>query len=450
MPLILDLTAREVLDSRGNPTVEVDCILDDGSFGRAIVPSGASTGERETVELRDGDKKRYGGKGVLKAVHNVNDEINAALIGMPALEQRAVDETLIALDGTPNKSKLGANAILGVSMAVARAASESVGLPLYRYLGGTGAYLLPVPQMNIINGGVHADNSLDFQEFMILPAKAPSFREALRMGVETFHALKSVLKKKGLNTDVGDEGGCAPNLKSVEETLDLIMQAIEQAGYKPGTDIFLAMDCAASEMWRPSPRPAGRGARGEGYYEFYKSKPGTKITREEMVREFEKLVRNYPICSIEDGMAENDWEGWKMMTEALGDKIQIVGDDVFVTNTKIIAKGIEEGIANSVLIKLNQIGTITETFDAIAITQRAGYSAVISHRSGETEDTTIADVAVAANAGQIKTGSASRTDRIAKYNQLLRIEEQLAGQSEFAGLGALAVGYEVKTKTNGA
>lgn len=433
MPLILDLTAREVLDSRGNPTVEVDCILDDGSFGRAIVPSGASTGEREAVELRDGDKKRYGGKGVLKAVHNVNDEINAAIIGMPALEQRAVDETLIALDGTPNKSKLGANAILGVSMAVARAACESAGLPLYRYLGGTGAHLLPVPMMNIINGGVHADNSLDFQEFMIMPAKAPSFREALRMGTETFHALKSVLKKRALNTNVGDEGGFAPNLKSVEETLDLIMQAIEQAGYKPGTDIFLGMDCAASEMWR------------NGKYEFYKSKPGTKVRREEMVREFEKLVRNYPICSIEDGMAENDWEGWKMMTEALGDKIQIVGDDVFVTNTKIIAKGIEEGIANSVLIKLNQIGTITETFDAIAMTQRAGYSAVISHRSGETEDTTIADVAVAANAGQIKTGSASRTDRIAKYNQLLRIEEQLAGQSEFAGIGALSVEYGWKS-----
>jgi len=435
MPLILDLTAREVLDSRGNPTVEVDCTLDDGSFGRAIVPSGASTGEREAVELRDGDKKRYGGKGVLKAVHNVNDEINAALIGMPALEQRAVDETLIALDGTPNKSKLGANAILGGSMAVARAASESVGLPLYRYLGGTGAYLLPVPQMNIINGGVHADNSLDFQEFMILPAKAPSFREALRMGAETFHALKSVLKKKGLNTNVGDEGGFAPNVKSTEETLGYIMQAIEQAGYKPGVDIFLAMDCAASEMWR------------NGKYEKYKSSPGTKLTREEMVREFEKLVRNYPICSIEDGMAENDWEGWKMMTEALGDKIQIVGDDVFVTNTKIIAKGIEEGIANSVLIKLNQIGTITETFDAIAMTQRAGYSAVISHRSGETEDTTIADVAVAANAGQIKTGSASRTDRIAKYNQLMRIEEQLAGQAKFAGLGALAVDYRFKSAT---
>ena len=432
MPLILDLTAREVLDSRGNPTVEVDCTLDDGAFGRAIVPSGASTGEREAVELRDGDKKRYGGKGVLKAVHNVNDEINAALIGMPALEQRAVDETLIALDGTPNKSKLGANAILGASMATARAASESVGLPLYRYLGGTGAYLLPVPQMNIINGGVHADNSLDFQEFMIMPAKASSFREALRMGAETFHALKSVLKKKGLNTNVGDEGGFAPNVKSTEETLDYIVQAIEQAGYKPGTDIFLAMDCAASEMWR------------NGKYEFYKSKPGTKITREEMVREFEKLVRNYPICSIEDGMAENDWEGWKMMTEALGDKIQLVGDDIFVTNTKIIAKGIEEGIANSVLIKLNQIGTITETFDAIAMTQRAGWSTVISHRSGETEDTTIADVAVAANAGQIKTGSASRTDRIAKYNQLMRIEEQLAGQAKFAGLGALAVGYRYK------
>ena len=432
MPLILDLTAREVLDSRGNPTVEVDCTLDDGSFGRAIVPSGASTGEREAVELRDGDKKRFGGKGVLKAVHNVNDEINQALIGMPALEQREVDSTLIALDGTPNKSKLGANAILGASMAIARAAAESVGLPLYRYLGGTGAYLLPVPMMNVINGGVHADNSLDFQEFMIMPAKAPSFRESIRMGAEVFHTLRSVLKKKGLNTNVGDEGGFAPNVKSTDETLGYLMQAIEQAGYTPGTDVFLAMDCAASEMWR------------NGKYEKYKSAPGTKLTSEDMVREFEKLVRNYPICSIEDGMAENDWNGWKMMTEALGDKVQIVGDDVFVTNTKIIAKGIEEGVANSVLIKLNQIGTITETFDAIQMAQRAKYTCVISHRSGETEDTTIADVAVAANAGQIKTGSASRTDRIAKYNQLMRIEEQLAGQAEFAGIGALTVGYKWK------
>jgi len=433
MPLILDLTAREVLDSRGNPTVEVDCILDDGSFGRAIVPSGASTGEREAVELRDGDKKRYGGKGVLKAVHNVNDDINAALIGMPALEQRAVDETLIALDGTPNKSKLGANAILGVSMAIARAASESVGLPLYRYLGGTGAYLLPVPMMNIVNGGVHADNSLDFQEFMIMPAKAESFREAIRMGTEVFHTLKSVLKKKGLNTNVGDEGGFAPNVKSTEETLGYIMQAIEQAGYTPGTDVFLAMDCAASEMWR------------SGKYERYKSAPGTKLTSEEMIREFEKLTKNYPICSIEDGMAENDWEGWKMLMETLGDRIQLVGDDIFVTNTEILARGIKESVANAILIKLNQIGTITETFDAIAMAQRAGWSTVISHRSGETEDTTIADVAVAANSGQIKTGSASRTDRIAKYNQLLRIEEQLAGQSEFAGLGALAVEYKSNT-----
>ncbi len=443
MPLILDLTAREVLDSRGNPTVEVDCTLDDGAFGRAIVPSGASTGEREAVELRDGDKKRYLGKGVLKAVGHVNGEINEALIGMPAFEQRDIDETLIALDGTPNKSKLGANAILGASMAVARAASESVGLPLYRYLGGTGAHLLPTPQMNILNGGVHADNSLDFQEFMILPAGAPNIREAIRMGAEVFHTLKSVLKKKGLNTNVGDEGGFAPNVKSTDEALGYIVQAIEQAGYTPGKDVFLAMDCAASEMWR------------NGKYERYKSAPGTKLTSEEMVREFEKLVRNYPICSIEDGMAENDWAGWKMLTEAIGDKVQLVGDDVFVTNTKIIAKGIEEGIANSVLIKLNQIGTITETFDAIQMAQRAGYTCVISHRSGETEDTSIADVAVAANAGQIKTGSASRTDRIAKYNQLMRIEEQLAGQAEFAGIGALAVGYSYKsgpTKigTNGA
>jgi enolase len=432
MPLILDLTAREILDSRGNPTIEVDCLLEDGSFGRAAVPSGASTGEHEAVELRDGDKNRYNGKGVLKAVQNVNDTIAKALKGMPAREQRMIDEMMIDLDGTKNKAKLGANAIIGVSMAVAKAAAESCGLELYRYLGGTQPSMLPMPMMNIINGGVHADNSLDFQEFMILPANAPSFREALRIGAEVFHSLKSVLKKRGFNTNVGDEGGFAPNLKSVEETLDLISEAIQSAGYVPGGDILLAIDSASSEMWR------------NGKYELYKSNPGKKLTREEMVRQYERLVKQYPIASLEDGMAENDWEGWAMLTEALGDKIQLVGDDIFVTNTEILARGIDEGIANSILIKVNQIGTLSETFDAISMAQRAGYSTVISHRSGETEDTTIADIAVATNAGQIKTGSASRTDRIAKYNQLLRIEEDLVGQSVYAGAGALSVDYPLK------
>jgi enolase len=443
MPLILDLTAREILDSRGNPTIEVDCLLEDGSFGRAAVPSGASTGEHEAVELRDGDKNRYNGKGVLKAVQNVNDSIAKALKGMPAREQRMIDEMMIDLDGTKNKAKLGANAIIGVSMAVAKAAAESCGLELYRYLGGTQPSVLPMPMMNIINGGVHADNSLDFQEFMILPANAPSFREALRIGVEVFHSLKSVLKKRGFNTNVGDEGGFAPNLKSVEETLDLISEAIQSAGYMPGGDVLLAIDSASSEMWR------------NGKYELYKSNPGKKLTREEMVRQYERLAKQYPIASIEDGMAENDWEGWAMLTEALGDKIQLVGDDIFVTNTEILARGIDEGIANSILIKVNQIGTLSETFDAIAMAQRAGYSTVISHRSGETEDTTIADIAVATNAGQIKTGSASRTDRIAKYNQLLRIEEDLIGQSVYVGADALSVDYPLKAtsskvSTNGA
>ncbi len=446
MPQILTLHAREILDSRGNPTVEVDCTLDDGSFGRAAVPSGASTGEHEAVELRDGDKKRYGGKGVLKAVANVNGAINSALKGMSALEQRKIDEALIALDGTQNKSKLGANAILGASMAIAKASANSRKVPLYRYLadlspaplpstssgqalGKERGFVLPTPQMNILNGGVHADGSLDFQEFMIMPVNAPSFREALRMGAETFHALKTVLKKRGLNTNVGDEGGFAPNLTSNEETLNLILEAITQAGYTPGTDIFLALDPASSEMWR------------DGKYELYKSKPGTFLTSEQMVREYESLVKQYPICSIEDGMAENDWRGWKMLTEVIGDKVQLVGDDLFVTNRTFLQRGISEGIANAILIKVNQIGTLTETFDTIAMARKAGYGTVISHRSGETEDTTIADLAVATGAGQIKTGSASRTDRIAKYNQLLRIEEELGGNSSFAGTKALAVKF---------
>jgi enolase len=434
MPSIVDLHARQILDSRGNPTLEVDCQLESGAFGRAAVPSGASTGEHEAVELRDGDKSRYGGKGVLKAVANVNTTICQTLLGIPATEQRLVDEVLIDLDGTANKSKLGANAMLGVSMAVAKAAAEHCGLPLYRYLGGTQTSVLPMPMMNIINGGVHADNSLDFQEFMILPARAPSFSEALRMGVEVFHALKSVLKAKGLNTNVGDEGGFAPNLSSNEETLDLLMAAITKAGYTPGGDVLLALDCASSEMWR-----------GNGKYEMYKSTHKT-TTRDGMVKMFERLVNEYPICSIEDGMAENDWEGWKTLTDAIGDRIQLVGDDLFVTNVDFLARGIQEGIANSILVKVNQIGTLSETFDTVSMAQRAGYSAVISHRSGETEDTTIADIAVATNAGQIKTGSASRTDRIAKYNQLLRIEEELLGRSTYAGSTALSVDYPLVKK----
>jgi enolase len=432
MPKILSLHAREILDSRGNPTVEVDCLLDDGSFGRAAVPSGASTGEHEAVELRDGDKSRYGGKGVLKAVRNVNEQIIGALIGMPALEQRAIDATMITLDGTPTKSKLGANAILGVSMAVAKAAAASSSLPLYRYLGGTSSYLLPMPMMNVINGGVHADNSLDFQEFMIVPASAKTFAEALRMGTEVFHSLKNVLKKAGMSTNVGDEGGFAPNLKSIEQTLDMLSEAITLAGYTCGQDVLFALDPASSEMWR------------KDKYELYKSKPGSTLTSEAMVKQYEMLTKQYPICSIEDGMAENDWRGWKMLTEAVGDRVQLVGDDLFVTNTEFLARGIKEGTANAILLKVNQIGTLTETFDAIAMARSAGYGTVISHRSGETEDTTIADIAVAANAGQIKTGSASRTDRIAKYNQLLRIEEALGSQAKYAQTSALSVNYSFK------
>jgi enolase len=432
MPTILSLHAREILDSRGNPTIEVDCKLDDGSHGRAAVPSGASTGEHEAVELRDGDKARYLGKGVLKAVRNVNETINGALTGSSAVDQRAVDEAMIKLDGTKTKSKLGANAILGVSMAVAKAAAQSVQLPLYRYLGGTSSYLLPMPMMNVINGGVHADNSLDFQEFMIVPASAPTFSEALRMGAEVFHSLKNVLKKARRSTNVGDEGGFAPNLKSVEQTLDLLTEAITLAGYTAGKDVLFALDPASSEMWR------------DGKYELYKSKPGTTLTSEAMVKQYELLTRNYPICSIEDGMAENDWQGWKMLTEAIGDRVQLVGDDLFVTNTEFLARGIKEGVANAILLKVNQIGTLTETFDAIPMARSAGYGTVISHRSGETEDTTIADIAVASNAGQIKTGSLSRTDRIAKYNQLLRIEEELEGQAKYAQTSALSVDYSFK------
>jgi enolase len=423
MTTIIDVFAREILDSRGNPTIEVDVELEGGARGRAAVPSGASTGEHEAVELRDGDKKRYGGKGTLKAADNVNNVIAEQAIGFDATDQVGIDNMMIDLDGTPNKKKLGANAILGVSMAVARAAAEALGMPLYRYLGGTNAKILPVPMMNIINGGKHADNTVDFQEFMIVPAEAPTFAEALRMGTEVFHSLKGVLSRKGYNTSVGDEGGFAPSLKSNEEALDLIMAAITGAGYKPGKDVFLALDVASSEMFQ------------KNKYLFFKSDKKTR-TAEQMVKIYEKMVKSYPILSIEDGMAENDWKGWEMLSEALGDRVQLVGDDIFVTNTEILSRGIEEGIGNSILVKVNQIGTLTETFDCIEMAKRAGYTTVISHRSGETEDTIISDVAVATNAGQIKTGSASRTDRIAKYNQLIRIEEELDTNGIYPGLGA--------------
>jgi len=424
---ISSIRAREILDSRGNPTVEVDVYLSSGIMGRAAVPSGASTGEREALELRDGDKNRFGGKGVLKAVENVNKKIAKSLRGSDALEQRRVDELLIALDGTPNKNKLGANAMLGVSLAVARAAAASKKLPLYAYLGGRKARTLPVPMMNILNGGRHADNSVDVQEFMIVPVHAASFAQALRMGVEVFHSLKSLLNKKGYSTAVGDEGGFAPNLKSNDEAIEVILQAIEQAQYKPGKDIYLALDPASSEFYE------------DGRYVFSKS-DGSKRSSEEMVKFYERWCNQFPIISIEDGMAENDWNGWKMLTEAVGKKIQLVGDDVFVTNTEILSKGIDAGIANSILIKLNQIGTLTETLDCIKMATKARYTTVISHRSGETEDTTIADLAVATNAGQIKTGSVSRTDRVAKYNQLLRIEEELGRRAFFAGLNAFSGG----------
>jgi enolase len=423
MTEIIKILGREILDSRGNPTVEADVVLADDSIGRAAVPSGASTGEHEAVELRDGDKGRYLGKGTRKAVSHINNEIANALAGMDAEDQTALDRKMIELDGTPNKGRLGANAILAVSMAAARAAAASLMTPLYRYLGGVGARLLPVPMMNILNGGAHADNSVDPQEFMIAPYGAPSFSEAIRMGAEIFHTLKGVLKKRGYSTAVGDEGGFAPNLKSNEEALEVVFKAIEQAGYKPGEQVGLALDPAASEFYDAAKKR----------YVFKKSDKSER-TSEQMVEFWANWVRQYPaIVSIEDGMAEDDWAGWKAMTEALGGKIQLVGDDIFVTNTERLARGINEHIANSILVKVNQIGTLSETLEAIRMATKAGYTSVISHRSGETEDSFIADLVVATNAGQIKTGSASRTDRIAKYNQLLRIEEELGGSAQYAG-----------------
>lgn len=421
---IVDVYAREILDSRGNPTVEVEVYLEGGAMGRAMVPSGASTGAFEAVELRDGDKDRYLGKGVLNAVENVNDIIAPEIIGMDAVDQVAIDMEMIELDGTENKGKLGANAILGVSMAVARAAADALGLPLFQYLGGVNGKTLPVPMMNILNGGKHADNNVDIQEFMVMPVGASSFREGLRMGAEIFHSLKKVLQGKGLNTAVGDEGGFAPNLTSNEEALEVIIEAIQKAGYTPGKDVMLALDVAATELFD----------KNENNYNL--AGEGVVKTSEQMVDFYEHLVNKFPIISIEDGLDEDDWEGWKLLTDRLGKKIQIVGDDLFVTNTSRLQRGIESKTANAILIKLNQIGTITETLDAIEMAKRAGYTAVISHRSGETEDSTIADLVVAVNAGQIKTGAPSRTDRVAKYNQLLRIEEMLDYTSKYAGMGA--------------
>jgi len=418
--MIESVYGREVLDSRGNPTVEVEVMVEGGFMGRAIVPSGASTGAFEAVELRDGDKKRYLGKGVQNAVDNINDIIAPEIEGMNALDQVEIDRIMIELDGTKNKAKLGANAILGVSLAVARAAAEALGLTLYNYIGGVNAKVLPVPMMNILNGGKHADNSVNVQEFMIMPVGAESFKEALRMCAEVFHNLKSVLKEKGYATSVGDEGGFAPNLSKDEEALEVIVMAIEKAGFKPGKDFKIAIDAAATEMYQE-----------DGTYLFWKT--GERFTKKEMVEYWETLAEKYPIISLEDGLAEEDWEGWKLLTEKLGGKIQLVGDDLFVTNTERLEKGIKKGVANSILIKVNQIGTLTETLDAIAMANRAGYTAVVSHRSGETEDTTIADLVVAMNAGQIKTGAPSRTDRVAKYNQLLRIEEELGSVSEYLG-----------------
>jgi enolase len=428
MSSIIDIFAREILDSRGNPTVEVEVELDSGAVGRAAVPSGASTGAFEAVELRDGDKSRYLGKGVLKAVQNVNDIIAPELIGMEAQDQVAIDKAMIELDGTPNKSKLGANAILGVSLAVAKAAAEECGLPLYQYIGGVNAKTLPVPMMNILNGGKHADNNVDIQEFMIMPVGAPNFREALRMCSEVYHNLKNVLHSKGLSTTVGDEGGFAPNLTSNEEAIQVILEAIEKAGYVPGDDVVLALDPASTELYKE-----------DGKYHF--EGEGIVRTSEEMVDFWEQLVNKYPIVSIEDGLAEEDWEGWKLLTERLGEKIQLVGDDLFVTNTQRLSKGINMGVANSILIKLNQIGTLTETLDAIEMAKRAGYTAVVSHRSGETEDSTIADLVVGVNAGQIKTGAPARTDRVVKYNQLLRIEEVLGSTAQYLGKNAF---YNIK------
>ena len=423
---ITDVYAREVLDSRGNPTVEVEVTLEDGTRGRAIVPSGASTGESEALELRDGDKKRYCGKGVLKAVQNVNEKIAPEIIGMDADDQVGIDKALLALDGTPFKKNLGANAMLGVSLAVARAASEFYGMPLYKYLGGVNAKVLPTPMMNVVNGGAHADSTVDFQEFFIIPAGFTTFKEALRAGVETFHALKSVLKAKGYETGVGDEGGFAPSCREGNtEPLELIMEAITKAGYIPGKQIFLGMDVASSEFYDPETK----------LYTLKKSGQGTK-TSAELIAWYKEMCEKYPIITIEDGLAESDWEGWKELTKELGDKIQLVGDDLFVTNVAFLKKGIVNHVANSILIKVNQIGTLTETLDAIRLAQTNGYTCMVSHRSGETEDTTIADLSVAVNAGQIKTGSASRTDRMAKYNQLLRIEDELGDEAEFLGLKA--------------
>jgi enolase len=423
MTAIIDVFARQILDSRGNPTVEVDVTLEDGSMGRAAVPSGASTGAHEAVELRDGDKKVYLGKGVLKAIDAVNNEILDAIGGMDAEEQVAIDEAMIELDGTPNKARLGANAILGVSLAVAKAAAEAATLPLYRYVGGTQARVLPVPMMNIINGGAHADNPIDFQEFMIMPVGAPTLAEAVRMGAEVFHTLKKALKDAGHNTNVGDEGGFAPNLPSAEAALDFIMKSIEQAGYKPGTDMVIGLDCAATEFFK----------NGAYHYEG----TGQKLSPQQQAEYLAKLVSAYPIASIEDGMSEDDWEGWKAVTDLIGAKCQLVGDDLFVTNVNRLSQGIKQGVANSLLVKVNQIGSLTETLAAVDMAHRAGYTAVMSHRSGETEDSTIADLAVATNCGQIKTGSLARSDRLAKYNQLIRIEEELGSQAQYAGRAAL-------------
>ncbi len=426
MTAIIDIIGREIMDSRGNPTVEVDVILEDGIMGRAAVPSGASTGVHEAVELRDGDESRFLGKGVTKAVEAVNAEIYDTLAGLEAEDQRGIDETLIALDATPNKSRLGANAILGVSLAVAKAAAESAGLPLYRYIGGTAAHVLPVPMMNILNGGEHADNPIDIQEFMIMPVTAISCADSVRMGAEVFHTLKKGLSDAGLSTSVGDEGGFAPNLKSADEALSFIMKSIEAAGYRPGVDVMLALDCASSE-----------------YYDngtYHMKGEGKTFDSEAMAKYLEDLVNRYPIISIEDGMDEDDWDGWKTLTELIGKRCQLVGDDLFVTNTKRLSRGIDENIANSILIKVNQIGTLTETLDAVAMAQRAGYTAVISHRSGETEDATIADLAVATNAGQIKTGSLCRSDRLAKYNQLIRIEGELGSIAKYAGESVIPKG----------
>ena len=430
MTTIVDLFAREILDSRGNPTVEVEVELESGARGRAAVPSGASTGEREAVELRDGDKDRYLGRGVLQAVENVNDELADELIGWDAFDQVGIDNYLIEIDGTPNKSRLGANAILGVSMAIARAAAETLEIPLYRYIGGTNAKVLPVPMMNILNGGKHADNTVDFQEFMIVPYGLPTFGEALRCGAEIFHALKKVLHDAGLNTSVGDEGGFAPSLKSNEEAIQYILKAMELAKYTHD-DCYIALDVAASEMFE-------KQADGSAMYRFFKSDQSLK-SADEMIEMYANLVDKYPIISIEDGLGENDWDGWKKLTDRIGSRCQIVGDDIFVTNTSIFAEGINRNIANSILIKVNQIGTLTETLDAVEMAKRARYTSVISHRSGETEDSTIADLAVATNAGQIKTGSASRSDRIAKYNQLLRIEEELDTNAIYAGASAFNI-----------